>query len=132
MSHADCLNMRSVYGMVFARAITGLVGDVSLPSYGDADDAVRAADTLSAAVEQMGLYDDESLEADARTEARALLDTLPRAVDEAIIAAAESAFEEGIGILAEWQAGPTIEVRIAEVQDAGVTRLRIALISPET
>ena len=70
-----------------------MLEDAEVEAYADVEAAVDAADTVRDAVESLGILDE--LEPDVAEEARAVLDAIPPAVDEAIIAALENAFEHG-------------------------------------
>ncbi len=100
-------------------------------AYADVEAAVEAADTVSDAIETIGILD--SLEPDVAEEARAVLEAIPPAVDESIIAALENAFERGVPVVLEWIEGErgSIEVLISEEAHGHGTRVRIALFSPD-
>jgi|SRR5258708_4041097 hypothetical protein len=102
-----------------------------LDAYANVVAAVEAADTVSDAVESIGILD--TLDADVAEEARAVLDAIPPAVDEAIIAALESAFERGVPVVLDWVEGErgTIEVLVSEEQHGSGVRVRIAVVSPD-
>ena len=62
-----------------------------------------------------------------------MLDALPPAVDEAIIAAVESVFERQVAIVLEWveRADAPIEVRVSEESHRDGVRVRIEFVSPD-
>ena len=94
-------------------------------AYAGARSALEAADTVRDAVEAVGVLD--GLDADLVIEARAVLDAIPPSLDQAIIGALESAFEDGVAMFVEWVEGETMEVRIFEEPDG---RVHIVFISP--
>jgi len=100
-------------------------------AYADVEAAVEAADTVSDAIETIGILD--SLEPDVAEEARAVLEAIPPAVDESIIAALENAFERGVPVVLEWIEGGrgSIEALISEEAHGHGARVRIALFSPD-
>ena len=108
-----------------------MLEDADLEAYADIEAAVEAADTVRDAVESIGILD--ALEADVAEEARAVLDAIPPAVDEAIIAALENAFERGVPVTLEWVEGDrgTIEVHVSEEPHRDGVRVRIAVVSPD-
>jgi hypothetical protein len=108
-----------------------MLEDSELEAYANVVSAVEAADTVRDAVEGVGILD--TLEPDVVIEARAALDAIPPAVDEAIIAALENAFERGVPVVLEWVEGDgdTIEVGVSEERHLGGVRVRIALVSPD-
>ncbi len=120
--------------MVAAGMLPGLnrmLESADLEAYADVEAAVEDADSVRDAVEAIGILD--ALEADVAEEARAVLDAIPPAVDEAIIAALESAFERGVSVVLEWVEGErgAIEVHVSEEPHRGGVRVRIAVVSPD-
>jgi hypothetical protein len=117
---------------VILEPLNVLLEDASSPGYADVQAAVEAADTMSGAVEGLGLLD-------ARTdavlaEARVVFAAVPAAVDEAVMATAENAFARGVPIFLHWVEtdSVTIAVRISEEPDPrgdGV-RVHIDFLSP--
>src|ERR1700728_16158 len=117
--------------MSAALMLTGLnrmLEDSSLEGYATVE---AAADAVRDAVEGIGILD--TLEPDVALEARAVLDAIPPAVDEAIIAALENAFERGVPVVLEWVEadGDSIEVGVSEERHRDDVRVRIALVSPD-
>ena len=120
--------------MVASGMLPGLnrmLESADLEAYADVEAAVEDADSVRDAVEAIGILD--ALEADVAEEARAVLDAIPPAVDEAIIAALESAFERGVSVVLEWVEGNrgTIEVHVSEEPHRGGVRVRLAVVSPD-
>jgi hypothetical protein len=108
-----------------------VLGDTTLEEYAQAQAAVEAADTVRDALEAFGAID-ELTDREA-AEARAVLDALPAAVDEAIIAAVENAFERQVPLVLEWveRADGPIEVRVSEEPHRDGVRVRIKFVSPD-
>ena len=108
-----------------------MLEDADLEAYADIEAAVEDADTVRDAVESIGVLD--TLDVDVAEEARAVLDAIPPAVDEAIIAALENAFERGVSVVLEWVEGDrgAIEVHISEEPHGNRVRVRIAVVSPD-
>ena len=99
-------------------------------AYADVEAAVEAADTVGDAIETTGIL--ETLEPDVAEEARAVLEAIPPAVDESIIAALENAFERGVPVVLEWVEGErgTIEVHVSEEPHGkGVARPRCGVLA---
>lgn len=118
-------------GLEFSSLLNGILGDVTRDEYASAQSIVEAADTVRDAVEASGVLD--QLDSDAgRVEARAVLDAIPPALDEAIIAALESAFEYRMPVEVRWVRSETdmIEVRISEEPYGDGQRIHIAFVSP--
>ena len=92
--------------------------------------AVEAADTLRDAVEAVGILD--TVDAQVALETRAVLDAIPAAADEAVIAALESAFERNVPVFLDWVPvdSSSIEVRVSEETDGDGIRVRIDFASP--
>ncbi len=92
--------------------------------------AVEAADTLRDAVEAVGILD--TVDGDLAVETRAVLDAIPAAADEAVIAALESAFERNVPVFLDWVPvdSSSIEVRVSEETDGDGIRVRIDFASP--
>jgi len=108
-----------------------MLEDSALEGYATVEAAVEAADTVRDAVEGVGILD--TLEPEVAVEARAVLDAIPPAVDEAIIAALENAFERGVPVVLEWVEadGESIEVGVSEERHRDEVRVRIAIVSPD-
>jgi hypothetical protein len=118
-------------GLEFPGHLNQILGDVTGEEYATARSVVEGADTLQEAVEASGVLD--RLDSDAgRAEARAVLDGIPPALDEAIIAALESAFERRMPVEVVWleSENELIEVRLSEEQHGDVQRVRIVFVSP--
>jgi hypothetical protein len=118
-------------GLEFPAHLNQILGDVTGEEYATARSVVEAADTLRDAVEASGVLD--RLDTDAgRAEARAVLDGIPPALDEAIVTALESAFERRIPVEVAWleSENELIEVRLSEELHDDVERVRIVLVSP--
>jgi len=118
-------------GLEFPAHLNQILGDVTGEEYAAARSAVEAADTLRDAVDASGVLD--RLDNDAgRAEARAVLDGIPPALDEAIIAALENAFERQVPVDVTWvpSENELIEVRISEEPFGEVERVHIVFVSP--
>src|SRR5579863_6784172 len=88
-------------GMELPALLNEILGDVTREEYANAQGVVEASDTVLDAVEAAGVLD--RLDSDGgRVEARAVLGAIPPAVDEAIIAALESAFERQLPVEVVW------------------------------
>jgi hypothetical protein len=104
-----------VVGLEFPAILNDILRDASRDEYANAQSVVEAADTVREAVESAGVL--ERLSSDrGRVEARAVLAAIPPAVDEAIIAALENAFERRLPVEVSWLETDveTIEARISE------------------
>jgi hypothetical protein len=124
--------VQSMVGLEFAARLNEILGDADGDEYAAAQSAVETADTVRDALEASGVLD--RLESDdGRAEARAVFELMPPALDEAIIAALENAFERRVPIAVEWirSDDELIEVRVAEDLHGDGQRVRIALVSPE-
>ena len=112
--------------------LNDMLADAASPQYVDAQSALEAADTVRDAVEALGLLD--ALSDDDVTEAEAVFDAFPAAVDEAIIAALENAFERAAPVVVEWlrDDDATIAVRVSEDADplGRGPRVRLDVVSP--
>ena len=102
-------------GLEFPALLNEHLGDATRDEYANAQSVVEAADTVQEAVESAGVLDRLSSD-DGRVEARAVLAAIPPAVDAAIIAALESAFERRLPVEVSWLETEveTIEARISE------------------
>jgi hypothetical protein len=118
----------NVVGAVMLPRLNEILGDTVGGPYANAQSVLDAADTVRDAVEGVGVLD--GLEPELVTEARAVLDAIPAAVDEAILAALESAFERGVPVALEWVQGDAIEVRVYEEPHRTTERVRIVFVSP--
>jgi hypothetical protein len=119
-------------GLEFPALLNEVLGDASSDEYGRAQSVVEAADTVEEAVEAAGLVDRLDTE-EGRVEARAVLAAIPPAVDEAIIAALENAFERRLPVEVIWipSETETIEVRISEDPYGDGQLIRIAFVCPD-
>jgi hypothetical protein len=118
-------------GLEFPAHLNQILGEVTGEEYSTARSVVEAADTLRDAVEASGVLD--RLDSDAgRAEARAVLDGIPPALDEAIVSALESAFERQVPVEVAWlkSENELIEVRLSEGPHGDVERVRIVFVSP--
>ena len=102
-------------GLEFPAILNDILRDASRDEYANAQSVVEAADTVQEAVESAGVLERLNSE-DGRVEARAVLAAIPPAVDAAIIAALESAFERRLPVEVRWLRTEveTIEARISE------------------
>jgi hypothetical protein len=119
-------------GLEFPSLLNEVLGDVTREEYANAQAVVEASDTVLDAVEASGVLD--RLDSDeGRVEARAVLDAIPPAVDEAIIAALESAFERRLPVEVVWVPSDfeTIEARISEDPYEDGQLVRIAFVCPD-
>jgi hypothetical protein len=110
--------------------LNDLLADAGHEDYANVQAAVEAAERVRDAVEAVGIL--ETLEEDVAFEARAVLDAIPAAVDDVIIAALESAFERGATVFLDWLEDESrpIEVRISEEPHGDTVRVRIVFVSP--
>jgi hypothetical protein len=92
-----------------------------------AHEAVIGAHTVREAVERVRLL--EGMDDPIVTEALAVLEGLPRAVDGALLAALKSALERRIPVGLEWEEGDIMGLRINEVGD-GAGHVDIVVITP--
>jgi len=92
-----------------------MLGDATRDDYANVQAVVEAADTVEEAVESAGILDRLSSD-EGRVEARAVLAAIPPAVDRAIIAALQNAFERRLPVELTWVRTDieTIEVRVSE------------------
>ena len=114
-------------GMIMTTQINRLLTGEDQAAYSSGQQAVSAATSVRDAVERTTILD--GLTAAEATEARAVLDALPPAVDAAILAALRSAFARNAPGRFEWHEGAFIELRTWEEPGSG--RLRIVLVSPQ-
>ena len=116
--------------IVVLEGLSDMLADADADDYATVRTAVQAAETVRDAVERVGILD-QHLEP-VVIEARAVLDAIPTAVDAAIIAALEDAFERGVPVALEWLPvdGATIEIRLSEEPHGDGVRLRIGFVSP--
>ena len=94
-------------------------------------DTLDAAETLRDAVEAAGILD--TVDARVALEARAVLDAIPAAGNEAVVSALESAFDRSVPVSLYWVRieSATVEVRVSEEPDGDRTRVRIGFASPD-
>jgi hypothetical protein len=119
-------------GLELPALLNEILGDVTSEEYANAQAVVEASDTLLDAVEETGVLD--QLESDeGRDEARAVLDAIPPAVDEAIIAALESAFEQRLPVEVVWIPSEfeTIEAHVSEDPYDDGRLVRIGFVCPD-
>jgi hypothetical protein len=121
--------VREMVGLEFPALLNGHLGDATRDEYANAQSVVEAADTVREAVESAGVLDRLSSD-DGRVEARAVLAAIPPAVDAAIIAALESAFERRLPIEVIWLETDveTIEARISEEPYRNGQLIRITFV----
>ena len=119
-------------GLELPSLLTEMLGDVTRDEYANAQSVVEAADTVQEAVESAGVLERLNSE-DGRVEARAVLDAIPPAVDAAIIAALESAFEYRMPVEVRWVRSETemMEVRISEDPYNDAPLVRIVFVCPD-
>jgi hypothetical protein len=117
--------------VVILRELSDMLADPEGEAYANAQAAVEAADTVRDAVEAVGILEERTDE--IVPEARAVLDAIPAAVDEAIIAALESAFERGVPVVLDWFEGErgTVEVHVSEERHRNGVRVRIVIVAPD-
>jgi hypothetical protein len=110
--------------------LNDLLADAGHEDYANVQAAVEAAERVRDAVEAVGIL--ETLEEDVAFEARAVLDAIPAAVDDVIIAALESAFERGATVFLDWLEDESrpFEVRISEEPHGDTVQVRIVFVSP--
>src|ERR1700735_1851977 len=121
--------VREMVGLEFPALLNEHLGDATRDEYANAQSVVEAADTVREAVESAGVLDRLSSD-DGRVEARAVLAAIPPAVDAAIIAALESAFERRLPIEVIWLDTDveTIEARISEEPYRNGQLIRITFV----
>ena len=85
------------------RSLNAMLGGDNQAAYERAQSAVEGADTVREAVEAVGVL--EELDTELVVEARAVLDAIPPSLDQAIIGALESAFEDGAAVFIDWERG---------------------------
>jgi hypothetical protein len=121
--------VREMVGLEFPALLNEHLGDATRDEYANAQSVVEAADTVREAVESAGVLDRLSSD-DGRVEARAVLAAIPPAVDAAIIAALESAFERRLPIEVIWLETDveTIEARISEEPYRNGQLIRITFV----
>ncbi len=105
-----------------------MLSDPTSQDYQNAAAAVEAADTVHDAVIGTGVLG--QFEADVVTEARAVFDAIPPAIDEVIMAALESAFERGVPVTLTWIEDLKIAVRVWEQPRGGGVLVNILFMSP--
>src|ERR1700733_9550177 len=112
--------------------LNDMLANAGSQGYADAQAALEAADTVREAVEGLGMLDE--LADDVVAEAHAVFDAFPAAVEEAVIAALESAFERTVPVVLEWlrDDDATIEARVFEDADplGSGARVHISVVSP--
>jgi hypothetical protein len=127
IAYAEEMAMAVILGPV-----NGMLADASSSDYATVQAAVAAAETVTGAVEALGVLETQTDE--VVVEARAVLEALPAAVDEAVMAALENAFARGLPVVLAWvqEDSATIAVRVSEEPDAdnGVVRVRLDFLAP--
>jgi len=121
--------VREMVGLEFPAILNDILRDASREEYANAQSVVEASDTVHQAVESAGVLDQLSSDR-GRVEARAVLAAIPPAVDEAIIAALENAFERRLPIEVSWLETDveTIEARISEQPYRNGRLIRITFV----
>jgi hypothetical protein len=124
--------VRWMVGLEFPAILNEILGDATLDEYTTAQSVVEAADTVRNAVESAGVLDRLSSHR-GRAEASAVLAAIPPAVDAAIIAALESAFERRLPVEVVWIPSEfeAIEARISEDPYDDARLVRIAFVCPD-
>ena len=119
-------------GRELPEQLNQILGYVTSEDYATAQAVVEAADTVREAIETGGVLDRLENEA-GRAEARAVLELIPPALDEAIIATLESAFERRLPVEVRWHEthDEVIEVRVSEEPPHDPQRVHIVFVSPE-
>lgn len=114
---------------VILSELSEMLADPDGGDYANVQAAVEAADTVRDAVDAVGILEERT--DDILPEALAVLDAIPAAVDEAIIAALENTFERGVPVVLDWVEADTatIEVRVSEEPYRGDVRVRINFVS---
>ncbi|HVA09358.1 MAG TPA: hypothetical protein VNG12_21710 [Acidimicrobiales bacterium] len=94
----------------------------------DIIEALTGASSVREAAERVHLLDgmDEKL----AEEARAVLDRLPKSVDQAILAALRSGVERGATTTVGWEEGEDIAVRVSESGEGDDHRVHVLVITP--
>lgn len=105
-----------------------MMSDPTSQEYRDVAAAVEAADTVHDAVAGTGVLG--RFEADVATEAHAVLDAIPPAIDSAIMAALGSAFGRGLPVALTWIEDLKIAVRVWEQPSGGGVLVNILFLSP--
>ncbi len=127
IAYAEEMAMAVILGPV-----NGMLADASSSDYATVQAAVAAAGTVTGAVEALGVLETQTDE--VVVEARAVLEALPAAVDDAVMAALENAFARGLPVVLAWvqEDSATIAVRVSEEPDAdnGVVRVRLDFLAP--
>ncbi|HEY1830454.1 MAG TPA: hypothetical protein VGG38_09440 [Acidimicrobiales bacterium] len=88
-------------------------------------DAVREAASCREAVNRADLL--QGVNPDLVDEIHAVLDALPHAVDQALLAALQSVLDRGVAVTVGWELGRLIGLRLEEDGDG----VRIVLITPD-
>lgn len=111
-------------GDVMMGHLNAALGGSNAEAYGRAQEVVVGASAVREAVEGLGILG-RMTEAEV-VEAEAVMRALPRAVELAILGAANAGFERHLPIGVEWQRGAEISVRIREDRN----EVRIILTTP--
>ena len=117
--------------VVFLGNLNDMLADADADDYTTVRAAVEAAETVRDAVERVGILDLHP-DPEVVVEARAVLDAIPTAIDAAILAAVENAFERGVPVALEWVPvdSGAIEVRLSEEPYGDGVRVHIGFVSP--
>jgi hypothetical protein len=91
-----------------------------------ASDALSGATRVREAVNKANLL--EGVDAALQNEIHAVLEALPPAVDQALLAALQSVLSRGVAVSVSWELGRPIGLRLEEDGENGV---RIVLITPD-
>jgi len=109
-----------------------MLADAGSQEYAAVQNVVAAAESAGAAVEALGVLDAQPDV--VVVEARAVLGALPAAVDEAILAALQNAFERQLPVVLAWvqNDSETIAVRVSEEPgaDDSTARVRLDFLAP--
>ena len=105
-----------------------MMSDPSSQEYRNVVAAVEETATVHEAVVATGILG--QFEAEVVTEARAVLDAIPPAIDEAIMAALGSAFGREVPVVLTWIEDPKIAVRVWEQPQGGGVLVNILFMSP--
>jgi hypothetical protein len=105
-----------------------MMSDPTSREYRDVAAAVEAAGTVHDAVTGTGVLG--RFEADVVTEAHAVLDAIPPAIDGAIMAALASAFGRGVPVALTWIEDLKVAVRVWEQPHRGRVLVNILFMSP--
>jgi len=114
--------------VVVLTPLNQMMSNPSSQDYLDVAAAVDAAGTVHDAVVGTGVLG--RFEPEIVTEAHAVLDAIPPAIDQAIMAALGSAFGRGVPVALTWIEDLKIAVRVWEQSLGGGVLVNILLMSP--